>query len=73
MTNPKVMLYPLPHKIRGFICADDEGGELFILNSRLTREANQETMRHELEHAANGDVYRECDVSKLEKERHKKF
>lgn len=72
MTNPKVMLYPLPHKIRGFICADNEGGELFVLNSRLTREANQQTMLHELEHTANGDIYRECNVGILEKERHKK-
>ena len=44
MLTEKVLLYPLPHKIKGFICADVEGEEVFILNSRLTNESNRDTM-----------------------------
>lgn len=41
MLTEKVVLYPLPCKIKGFVCADEEGGEVFILNSRLTNESNR--------------------------------
>ena len=30
MLTEKVVLYPLPCKIKGFVCADEEGGEVFI-------------------------------------------
>lgn len=72
MTPEKVVLYPLPHKIKGFICADEEGGEVYILNSRLTNEANRDTMIHEIRHRRHNDVYRQCCVNTLEHQRHQR-
>lgn len=72
MTTEKVVLYPLPHKIRGFICADEEGGEVYILNSRLTNESNRATILHEIRHSKNNDVYRQCCVNTLEYQRHQR-
>lgn len=48
--DERVFLYPLPHKIKGFICSDNEGGEIYFLNSRLTNESNRATMLHEIKH-----------------------
>lgn len=48
--DERVILYPLPHKIKGFICTDNDGGEIFFLNSRLTNESNRATMLHEIKH-----------------------
>ena len=70
LTN-RVVLYPLPHKIKGFVCADEDGTETYVLNARLTRESNQETMLHEIKHSKNNDLYRECCVTELETVRHK--
>lgn len=72
MTPEKVVLYPLPHKIKGFICADEEGGQVYILNSRLTNEANRATMLHEIRHSRNNDVYRQCCVNAVECQRHQR-
>ena len=71
MTN-RVILYPLPYKVKGFICADADGTETYVLNARLTRESNQATMLHEIKHSQNNDLYRECSVTALEAERHGK-
>lgn len=49
--NERVILYPLPYKVKGFICADADGTETYVLNARLTREANQENMLHEIKHS----------------------
>lgn len=72
MLTEKVLLYPLPHKIKGFICADVEGEEVFILNSRLTNESNRDTMLHEICHKQHNDVYRCCCVNKVEYQRHQR-
>lgn len=69
--DERVILYPLPHKIKGFICTDNDGGEIFFLNSRLTNESNRATMLHEIKHKKNNDVYTECCVNAIEYERHK--
>lgn len=72
MQTERVILYPLPHKIRGFICTDGEGGEIIFLNSRLTNEANRETTIHEIKHLKNNDLYRQCHVGAVEIERHER-
>ena len=50
-------LMDLPTTVRGFCYHDGDGEEFVILNSRLTREANQKTWLHEQEHIQNGDMY----------------
>lgn len=69
--NEHVVLYPLPYKVKGFICSDADGNETYVLNARLTREANQQTMLHEIRHSANGDLECDCCVNELEAKRHK--
>ncbi len=69
--SERVLLYPLPHKIKGFVCSDCNGAETYVLNARLTHEANRATLIHELKHVANGDLYSECDVNEIETLRHK--
>ena len=52
-----VKLMDLPTSVRGYCYHDDDGEEYIILNARLTREANQKSFRHELEHIERGDMY----------------
>ena len=52
-----VVLVDLPTSVRGFCYHDDDGEEYIVLNARLTREANQKSFRHELEHIKRGDMY----------------
>ena len=53
----QVKLMDLPTSVRGYCYHDDDGEEYIILNARLTREANQKSFRHELEHIERGDMY----------------
>jgi len=64
----KVVLYPLPHKCKGFCHESEDGSQIVVLNSRLTREANIITYTHEISHA--DDFGKALDVNKLEKIRH---
>ena len=53
----KVILQDLPTTVRGFCYHDDDGEEFVVLNSRLTREQNLTTYKHEQKHLAQGDMY----------------
>lgn len=50
-------LVDLPTSVRGFCFHDDDGEEFVILNSRLTREQNMTTYKHERKHLVRGDMY----------------
>lgn len=50
------VLVDLPTSIRGFCFHDDDGETFVVLNSRLTREANQRTYFHEQNHIFCGDL-----------------
>ena len=54
-----IRLMNLPVKIRGFCYHDDDGRAFVILNARLTRELNQGSCLHELQHIERGDMYNE--------------
>ena len=64
----KVVLYPLPHKCKGSCHDTEDGSQIVVINSRLTREANIKTYEHEISHA--DDFWGELDVDELEKIRH---
>lgn len=65
----KVVLYHLTHKNKGFCYkTEDSRCQIVVLNSRLTREANIKTLKHEISHA--DDFGKELDVNELEKIRH---
>ena len=57
MEEEKAILVDLPTSVRGFCYHDDDGEEYMILNSRLTREQNKRTYRHEMDHIVRGDMY----------------
>lgn len=57
MEFDKVVLMDLPTSVRGFVFLGDDGEPVIVVNSRLTREANQKTYLHELKHIENGDMY----------------
>lgn len=50
------VLVDLPTSVRGFVYHDNSGECRIVLNSRLTREANQETYDHEQLHIEHGDL-----------------
>lgn len=52
----KAVLVDLPTSVRGFCYHDTDGEEYVVLNSRLTREQNRKTYRHEQEHIRRGDL-----------------
>lgn len=50
MEERDVILQDLPTTIRGFVFLDEDGEPMIVVNSRLTREANQKTYDHEMKH-----------------------
>lgn len=66
----KVIYYDIPCRIRGFTKKTNDDIYYIVLNSRLSREQNQMTLVHELEHIKNGDFYNYNNVQELEFLRH---
>ena len=56
MNENEVILADLPTSVRGFVFLDDEGEPVIVVNSRLTREQNRKTFRHERRHIRRGDL-----------------
>lgn len=52
----------------GMILLNDDGTYTILLNSRLSRKQNLDSMEHELTHIRNGDFYRDLPVSVIESE-----
>lgn len=51
-----VVLKDLPPHVRGFICLGSDYNPCIVINSRLSREQQQKTYRHELKHLENGEM-----------------
>ena len=45
-----VILQDLPTSVRGFVFQGEDGEPVIVVNSRLTREQNRKTYRHERKH-----------------------
>ena len=56
MNENEVILADLPTSVRGFVFLDDEGEPVIVVNSRLTREQNRKTFRHERRHIRRGEL-----------------
>lgn len=56
MNENEVILTDLPTSVRGFVFLDDEGDPVIVVNSRLTREQNRKTFRHERRHIRRGEL-----------------
>lgn len=68
--QPDAVLIDLPVSVRGFSFEDADGNHVVVVNSRLSRSANEKTYRRELKHCAydfSGDSF---DVQKIEHDAH---
>lgn len=54
----KVIYENMPTSIGGFV-KEKDGFYTVVLNARMTRERNAETLLHELRHIENGDFEKE--------------
>lgn len=52
-----VVLKDLPPRIRGFVCLGSDYNPCIVINSRLSREQQQKTYRHEMNHIQHGDQW----------------
>lgn len=50
MEERDVILQDLPTSVRGFVFQGEDGEPVIVVNSRLTREQNRKTYRHERKH-----------------------
>ena len=57
MTDVPVVLKDLPVRIHGFVCLGSDYEPIIIINSRLSREQQQKTYKHELQHIQRGEIY----------------
>ena len=57
MDENKVILQDLPTSVRGFVFLGDDGEPVSVVNSRLTREQNRRTFRHEKEHIRKDELH----------------
>ena len=51
-----MILQDLPTSVRGFVFLGDDGEPVIVVNSRLTREQNRKTYRHERKHIENNEL-----------------
>jgi hypothetical protein len=66
----RTYLFDLPLAVHA-LCTEDENGEqVVILNSRLSREDNLKSYEHELMHVS--DFLPEKEINILEQDRHKR-
>lgn len=63
------MCLDLPISIKAFTIYSCGFYGIYV-NSRHSSEQNRKSVSHELMHIENGDYDKECDVDKLEYERH---
>jgi hypothetical protein len=61
----------LPPKIKGLTVQDSKGNYNIYLNSRLTYEANLETLQHELDHVAENDFSSHQHINFIENKNEK--
>lgn len=52
----------------GVILLNEDGTYTILLNSRLSRQQNKDSLIHELNHIKNGDFYREIPIKQIEAE-----
>lgn len=57
MDENEVILQDLPTSVRGFVFLGEDGDPVIVVNSRLTREQNRRTFRHEKKHIKKGQLH----------------
>ena len=59
MSDVPIVLKDLPPDVRGFVCLGSDYEPIIVINSRMSREQQLETYRHEQNHLKRGDMYNE--------------
>ncbi len=67
MDNIFLRYMSLPSTIKGLNVQDAEGNYNIYLNSRLTMEANQQTLQHEMQHITSNDFQKFTHIKGIEK------
>ena len=52
----RVILQDLPTSVRGFVFLGDDGEPVIVVNSRMTREQNRRTYKHEQSHIDRNEL-----------------
>lgn len=52
----RVILQDLPTSVRGFVFQGEDGEPVIVVNSRLSREQNVKTYRHEKRHIRRNEL-----------------
>lgn len=58
----------LPNRVKGLITVDRDGNHFILINSHLSDEQKDETLRHEMLHLARNDLYSDRPASEIEDE-----
>lgn len=61
-----VRLMDLPYAVKGFVALDEDGFANIYVNSRLSREEQRKTVRHEINHLAKDDFFNNVDIMNAE-------
>lgn len=56
MEERDVILQDLPTSVRGFVFQGEDGEPVIVVNSRLSREQNVKTYRHEKRHIKRNEL-----------------
>ena len=59
MDEVPIILKDLPADIRGFVCLGSDYEPIIVINTRLSREQQMKTYRHELLHLMLGEMFDE--------------
>lgn len=70
MNDYRIILQDLPCTIHAFVRMATDGTYTIVLNSRLSREMQEEALKHELEHIKHDDFYSPLTADRIEADRH---
>ena len=59
LADVPIVLKDLPPDVRGFVCLGSDYEPIIVINSRMSREKQLETYRHEQDHLARGEMFNE--------------
>ena len=59
MSDSQIVLKDLPVDVKGFVCLGSDYEPVIVINSRLSREDQLKTYRHEKKHIDRGEMFNE--------------
>ena len=59
MSDIPIILKDLPVSVKGFVCLGSDYEPVIVINSRLSRENQLKTYRHEKDHIDRGEMFNE--------------